>query len=80
MPLLFRRSLLIFQGASTILNVRKLSKLLIRAILFEGEKIILRPTNPKYKDIVTERGDERLCVLGKVIAEVPGIRKLTGLW
>ena len=55
-------------------------RLLIRAILFEDEKITLHPTNPEYEDIVIKHGDERLCVLGKVIAKVPKIEKLTGLW
>ena len=56
-------------------------KLLIRGVVFpDGAKIILRPTNGKYSDIETARGDERLCLLGKVLGVTPAYRKVPGLW
>lgn len=55
-------------------------RLLIRAILFEDSGATLRPTNDMYGDIKAAKGDERLCILGKVLGVVPAYRKMTGLW
>jgi transcriptional regulator with XRE-family HTH domain len=54
---------------------------LIRGVIFPDTKeVILRPTNDTYKDINTWRGDERLCVLGKVLGITPAFKKTPGLW
>jgi transcriptional regulator with XRE-family HTH domain len=56
-------------------------KLLIRGIIFEKDgKIVLRPTNEKYKDIVVTKASDDLCILGKVLGVVPSYRKTRGLW
>jgi transcriptional regulator with XRE-family HTH domain len=56
-------------------------RLLIRGVIFhDAREVILRPTNDTYKDINTWRGDERLCVLGKVLGITPAFKKTPGLW
>jgi transcriptional regulator with XRE-family HTH domain len=56
-------------------------KLLIRGIIFEKDgKIILKPTNDKYKDIIIAKNSGDLCVLGKILGVVPAYRKTPGLW
>jgi SOS-response transcriptional repressor LexA len=52
---------------------------LIRAVFFndDDETITLRSMDEsKYKDIVVDRGDERFCVLGKILGIAPAIRKM----
>lgn len=54
-------------------------KLMIRAVIFQGDKIILRAGNTdKYDDIEITPMNE-LCILGKVLGVVPAYRKITGI-
>ena len=45
-----------------------------------GGRIILKPLNAKYSQIEIEKGDADLYILGKVIARVPKIEKVDGIF
>lgn len=55
-------------------------KLYIRGYINHGNKVILKPLNAKYSPIEIEAGDTDLHIIGKVIARVPKIEKVEGIF
>lgn len=55
-------------------------KLYIRGYINQGNKIVLKPLNPKYSQIEIEHGDTDLYIIGKVIARVPKIEKVESIY
>lgn len=57
------------------------NRIFVRGIIFDKQNIILKPINTKYPDItIKEDEDYRLAFIGKVIAEVPPLRMVKGIW
>lgn len=57
------------------------NRIFIRGVIFDKNDIVLKPINDKYPEItIKEEEDTRLSFIGKVIAEVPSIRLIHGIW
>ena len=55
-------------------------RLYIRGYIAQQGKVILKPLNAKYSQIEIENGDTDLYIIGKVIARVPKIEKVDGIF
>ena len=55
-------------------------KLYIRGFIEHQSMVVLKPLNAKYSPIEIEKGDTDLYIIGKVIARVPQIEKVDGIF
>lgn len=54
--------------------------LLMRGVIFEQDRILLKPANPEYETIIIPSDESDFYILGKVVGVLPRIRRINNFW